>query len=239
MFSASFLFYHMWLGCNPLTECHFPSLYFSRLKISFCLATDSLIRPLDMYKARWDCPPLVAAKNNRPSEDRVLTSREKWGLEEKEGEKNRILWIQPCTLRIPTCLCVRTWPLTWAAAPAEEGCSSGCWQAPPRGRHVELELVTRKTKHFHLSLLSHRPRVAQRQTTEAFQYKLEHESSAAPSSDQADAFQPVGGECTFDSCKHQPVMFSLHVQPLHFNWPYYYQSIKHSYHIVKILISES
>lgn len=95
----------------------------------------------------------------------------------RKGEKNRILWNQLSILCIPKCFCVRTWPLTWAAAPAEEGCSSGCWQAPPRGRHVELELVTRKTKRFHLSLHSHRPKVAQRQAREAFQYKMEQEST--------------------------------------------------------------
>lgn len=78
-----------WYKCNELTVCHFPSLYFSRLKI-FCLPTESLILPFDMYKARWDCPPLVAAKNSMPSCDRVLTSREKCGLwrTKKKEERN-------------------------------------------------------------------------------------------------------------------------------------------------------
>lgn len=69
-----------WLDMSPLTECHFPSLYFSLLKISFSLPTDSLILPLDMYNARWARPPLVAAKKSKPSGPRVLISREKWGL---------------------------------------------------------------------------------------------------------------------------------------------------------------
>lgn len=62
---------------RPLTECHFPSLYFSLLKISFSFPTDSRILPLETYKARWARPPLVAAKNSSPSEARVLTSKEK------------------------------------------------------------------------------------------------------------------------------------------------------------------
>lgn len=73
--------WRQWLDRRPLTECHFPSLYFSLLKISFCLPTDSLILPFEMYNARWERPPLVAAKNSSPSAARVLTSKEKWGLQ--------------------------------------------------------------------------------------------------------------------------------------------------------------
>lgn len=69
--------YHFCSQIGSLTECHFPSLYFSLLKISFSLPTDSLILPLEMYTARWARPPLVAAKNSSPSEARVLTSKEK------------------------------------------------------------------------------------------------------------------------------------------------------------------